>query len=192
MRNELSIATETDASIEVIEMPSITEEIQVPNAVVVDAPKRRTTKITKPVAKVIRTRAPRVTVPVNELGVVDQIAVAFATNNLFATICGFVLGGIVPVTVFRTAHYSVAENPWLWVLVVGGLIYSAITVFKWGSVAFSSPVKSFGFVVLLEGTLTFSTDHYLAFAALGTLTAINGIATATNLIANRKEARKAK
>jgi hypothetical protein len=136
-------------------------------------------------------RTPRTSIPVNELGVVDQISIAFAKNNLFATLCGFVLGGIVPVTVFRTAHYGVAVNPWLWVLVVGGLIYSAITVFKWGTIAFSSAVKSFGFVVLLEGTLTFSPDHALAYAALAVLTAINGVATGVNLVANRKEARKA-
>lgn len=137
-----------------------------------------------------KSSAPRTSVPVNQLGVVDQVSIAFSSNNLFATICGFVLGGIVPVTVYRTAHYYVAANPFLWALVVGGLIYSAITVYKWGSAAFSSPVKSFGFVLLIEGTLTFSPDQYLALAALAILTVINGVATACNLIAQKKEARK--
>ena len=192
MRDEM-ILNETTTEVAVAE---IAEVIEVQNAVVADVPKRRIKKTVVKSAKTPKTvnanRAPRTSVPVNELGVVDQIAIAFSSNNLFATICGFILGGIVPVTVFRTAHYSVADKPWLWVLVIGGLIYSAITVFKWGQAAFSSTVKSVGFVILLEGTLTFSPDHYLAYAALAVLTMINGVATGVNLVAQKKEARKAK
>jgi hypothetical protein len=88
------------------------------------------------------------------------------------------------------AHYGVQVHPALWVLVLGGLVYSALTVFKWGVAAFSSPVKSVGFVLLLEGTLTFSNEHALALGALAILAFINAVATACNLIAQKKEAKQ--
>jgi len=142
------------------------------------------------VAKTTRVSAPRFLVPVNQLGVVDQVTVAFSKNNMLATIFGFILGGIVPAFVYEVGHFEVADRPWLWLLVIGGLLYSAITVYKWGAAAFSSELKSAGFVVLVEGVMTLSNDHYVSGAALGLLIAINKVATACNLIANRKESRK--
>ena len=142
----------------------------------------------------------RISVPVNQLGVVDQAIVAFERKNLFASLFGVWLGGIVPFGIFMTAHYSVNKSitvsghqvsgAWLWILVLAGLAYSATTVFKWGTSAFSSKAKSAGFVILLEGILTFSPEHGLAVAALVTMMLINAIATSCNLIAQRKEARQ--
>ena len=137
-------------------------------------------------------RAPRKAycpVPVNQLGVIDQIANAFRMENAFATAVGVIVGGFVPLAVYRTAHFGVQAHPALWILVLGGLIYSALTVFQWGVAAFSSPIKSIGFVLLLEGTLTFN-EHALALGALSILAFINAVATACNLIAQKKEARK--
>ena len=151
------------------------------------APAKKTKKVKKAAPRSI---ASRTTVPVNKLGVIDQCVVAFERRNLLATLFGFWLGGIVPLAVYMTAHYSVQDNAYLWALVVAGLVYSATTVYKWGVIAFSSPVKAVGFVVLLEGILTFSPEHFLSITALVTLMAINAIATACNLIAQRKEARK--
>lgn len=138
--------------------------------------------VVAPRQKVVKLRK-----PVNELGVVDQVRQALIPRNRFATACGFLLGGFVPSAVFTLVHYEVAAYPWLWALVVGGLIYSALTVFKWGSVAFSSGPKAFGFVLLIEGTLTFAHTAWLSAGALGFLVAINGLATGINLIANQKE-----
>lgn len=161
------------------------------NVIALDAPVSAAKKTRKAVKKSSsRSIASRTTVPVNKLGVIDQCVVAFERRNLLATLFGFWLGGIVPLAVYMTAHYSVQANPYLWVLVVAGLVYSATTVYKWGVIAFSSPVKAVGFVALLEGVLTFSPEHVLSLAALATLMAINAIATACNLIAQRKEARK--
>lgn len=44
---------------------------------------------------------PRVFVPVNQLGVVDQITNAFARHNMFATVLGVLIGSFVPVAVCR-------------------------------------------------------------------------------------------
>lgn len=154
-----------------------------------------TKKVTrKPATKAKKTAADRplssrINVPVNQLGVIDQCVIAFERKNLVATTFGFWLGGIVPFAVYMTAHFSVQTNPLLWVLVIAGLLYSATTVFNWGVSAFSSKIKSVGFVVLLEGILTFSPEHALGIAALLTLMTINAVATACNLIAQRKEAR---
>ena len=168
-----------------------------------DAPAKRIRKTAGKAKKVSssRTSAPRFSVPVNQLGVIDQALVAFERKNLLATLFGGWLGGIVPFAVFMTAHYSTTKTlsisgvevsgAWLWVLVLAGLAYSATTVYKWGVVAFSNKAKAAGFVVLLEGILTFSPEHGLAVAALVTMMLINAIATSCNLVAQRKEARKA-
>lgn len=166
---------------------------------------RKTTKTVVSKAKVAkivkapRTLSERISVPVNQLGVIDQAVVAFERKNLLATLFGGWLGGIVPFAVYLTAHYSVSKTinisgmevsgAWLWILVIAGLIYSATTVFNWGVSAFSSKAKAFGFVVLLEGVLTFSPEHGLSIAALVTMMLINAVATSCNLIAQRKEAR---
>ncbi len=169
------------------------EVVEISNAVMIPSVVKTTTRKISKKSVVVKTRSslPRFVVPVNQLGVVDQVTVAFSRNNMLATMFGFILGGVVPAFVYEVGHFEVADRPWLWALVIGGLIYSAITVFNWGAAAFSSKFKSFGFVVLVEGVMTLSNDHYVAGAALALLVGINGVATACNLIANRKEARKA-
>ena len=81
-------------------------------------------------------------------------------------------------------------QPYLWVLVVAGFTYSAITVYQWATIAFKHWAKAVGFVVLMEGVIFFSHTLWLSYAALGVLVLINGISTATNLIADRKLARR--
>jgi hypothetical protein len=64
------------------------------------------------------------------------------------------LGALVPSATFMVGHYELAS----WtepkaLIVMGGLVFSALTVFRWGRLAFGSPVKAFGFVVLAEGVV---------------------------------------
>lgn len=127
-----------------------------------------------------------------KLGILDQISVAAKKNNRTALAFGAILGGFVPLASYTICHMECAEHPEMWVLVIGGLVYSAFTVFMWAQVAFKSAVKAVGFVVLLEGILTRSQTHWLSLVALVMLMAINAIATACNLIADRKETRKRK
>jgi hypothetical protein len=43
-------------------------------------------------------------------------------------------------------------------MILGGLAYSAISVYEWAQSAFHLWVKAAGFVLLLEGTVTFATQ----------------------------------
>src|SRR5712692_7549176 len=124
------------------------------------------------------------------LGVIDQIQISMKPKNRLPLAAGFLLGGFVPVASYTVAHQEVATNPILWLLVVGGLAYSATTIFQWAKIAFRHAVKALGFVVLLEGVMTFSHVSWLGYAALGFLLAINGIATGSNLVADRKLSRR--
>lgn len=120
------------------------------------------------------------------MGVVDQVREALKPKTRLATFLGFLLGGFVPLASFVVAHYEVTMSKPLYsqlgmYLVLGGLIYSAKTVYSWGERAFNSPVKAVGFVVLLEGVMVGAQTPWLSFAALTYLVCVNGIATGCNL-----------
>jgi hypothetical protein len=126
----------------------------------------------------------------SRLGVLDQVAQATRAHNRLAFAIGALLGGFIPVASYTVCHLECPQQPALWVLVVAGFAYSAITVYQWASIAFKHWAKALGFVVLTEGVIFFSTTHWLSFVALAVLVSINGIATATNLIADRRLARR--
>jgi hypothetical protein len=98
---------------------------------------------------------------------------------------GVVLGGFVPLAVYAIVHFEVAQHPSLWAMVIGGLAYSAISVYIWAKQAFHMWVKAIGFVLLLEGTVTFSQERWLGLAGLVILVAINGVSAAVALQADR-------
>lgn len=134
------------------------------------------------------------TAVVTQLSIVEQVREAGKRQNRMATAAGFILGGFVPSASFILAHYEVDPQSPLWLqmpalLVLAGLVYSAKTVFDWARVAFKNPAKAVGFVVLLEGVMTFSTTVALAYVALALLVAINGIATGCNLALDTKAAK---
>jgi hypothetical protein len=109
-------------------------------------------------------------------GIITQIHIA-ARNPLPAVI-GALLGALVPSATFVVGHCELAS----WtepkaLIVLGGLVFSALTVFRWGRLAFGSPVKALGFVVLAEGVMTFCSTAWLSVVALGYLVLINAIAT---------------
>jgi hypothetical protein len=70
-------------------------------------------------------------------------------------------------------------------LALGGLLFSARTVYAWGRLAFQASGKALGFVVLMEGVMTMSHTPWLSPAALAYLVAINGIATGCTLSLNK-------
>jgi hypothetical protein len=116
------------------------------------------------------------------LGLVEQVRRSVRKENRLSTLVGFVLGGFVPLASWTVAHYEVST---LWSLqalfVLGGLVYSAKTVYEWGTLAFENVWKSLGFVVLTEGIMVMSTTGWLNIAALSYLVAINGLATGVRL-----------
>jgi hypothetical protein len=131
-------------------------------------------------------------VTTRELGVVDQVRAAFAPKARLATFLGCLLGGFVPVATFVVAHYEVdtarlgsSHSVLSIVLVLGGLLFSAKTVYGWGKLAFQAPAKAFGFVILTEGVMTLAQTSWLSVAALIYLVAINGIATGCTLSLKR-------
>jgi len=119
--------------------------------------------------------------------IVDQVRLASQVQNRRATIAGFILGGFIPGAVFSIVHFEVSQYPILWLIVAGGLGFSALTVYQWSNKAFNSAFKAAGFVLLVEGVMTFSSLFWLSCLALGLLTVINGIATGCNLALDRKE-----
>lgn len=130
-----------------------------------------------------RTRAPRRGRPVS---IVDQVRTACRRENRLATLLGALLGGFVPLATFTVAHRELDLSAALWtqplaLLVLGGLIYSARTVYEWARLAFVSPVKALGFTVLLEGVMTCSGVEWLSYSALGYLIGVNAIAAGVTL-----------
>lgn len=123
-------------------------------------------------------------------GVVKQVQIAFNRRNRLATALGFLMGGFVPSATYTVAHFEVATRPLMWLMVVGGLLFSAVTVYKWASLALNSNIKAVGFVILLEGVMTFAATPWLSFAGLFMLACVNGIATGSNLVNRERVSRR--
>ena len=106
-----------------------------------------------------------------------------------AALIGFLLGGIIPALTFFVDRYEVDPKLPLYgqipaYLVLGGMVFSAKTVFEWAKLAFHNTLKAVGFIVLVEGAMIFSGLFPLAVVALAVLVTINGTATACNLVAD--------
>lgn len=149
-----------------------------------DAPPLRAAK---PKRKRSSRRAPKSSA---DLGIVDQVRTVVRKGSAVASLIGFALGGLVPLVVYRLAHFEIsatyraalwAQFSALLAIICGGLLYSAKTVYQWGEQAFRSKAKAAGFVVLVEGTMVLTSQEWLATTALVYLIGINGIATAVTL-----------
>ncbi len=122
--------------------------------------------------------------------VITQIRVAGA--NPLPLVIGALLGALVPVGTFTVGHYEIST--WLDVrslIFLGGLMFSAITVFRWGQRAYGSTPKAFFFVLLAEGLMSFSTTAWISVTALMYLVCINAVANGCNL-ATQHAARRAR
>jgi hypothetical protein len=129
--------------------------------------------------------APRAPKP-PRTGVVSQVRAALQPKNRLPTALGAVLGGGVPVATYVLAHREVVGSAPLYAqlpawLVLGGLLFSALTVYGWAREAFGSGAKALGFAALLEGVLTCSATPWLSAGALAYLVAINAVATGVRL-----------
>ena len=131
-------------------------------------------------------RQPRPQRPRQPLGVVEQVRLSLRRGSRLAFGLGVLLGGFVPIATFVISHTELSAAAPLYLqpaaaFVAGGLLFSAVTMYRWGVLAFAQRAKALGFVVLLEGTMVTSHTRWLALAALCYLAAINGVATACNL-----------
>lgn len=157
--------------------PSSAEIVHLPRR-----PKRRS----RPHLRVATERSARTrSEPRGPLGVVAQVRLALRPGSRLAFTLGVLLGGFVPIATFQISHTELnARELWLQpaaYFVAGGLLFSAVTMYRWGTLAFTQRAKALGFVVLLEGTMVTCHTRWLALAALAYLAAINGVATACNL-----------
>lgn len=118
--------------------------------------------------------------PAAKKGVVECVRKAFREENRLATMIGVVLGGFVPMACFVLAHLEIGAefytNPKT-LLLLGGLVFSAKTVYQWGKMAFRDGAKAMGFVLLIEGVMVFSASVWLSHVALALLIGINAVAT---------------
>lgn len=115
-------------------------------------------------------------------GVVEQVRVALAREHRLATFIGALLGAFVPFATFVVAHCELGgwRDP-RGLLVLGGLLFSARTVYQWGRLALDSWPKALGFTVLVEGVMVASSQRWLAVLALVYLSLINAVATGVTL-----------
>jgi len=130
------------------------------------------------------TSAPKI----RKMPLVDAVKTSMLKRNRVALLAGGILGGFVPIATFVVGHLDTKTIPMLWLLVAGGLIYSAMSVYDFAKQAFKSSLKSLGFVILIEGAMTFSTTECLSYAALGLLILINAVACGCNLALDAKDA----
>lgn len=146
-----------------------------------EVPKKRRRPL--PVAQ-----APVVPVELDEVapGVVEQVRIALRPGNRLATSLGAVIGGLVPLASYQLAHHEIRSDagllaqPAAW-LVLGGLLFSALTVAQWARVAFGQWAKAIGFTVILEGCLMVSQTPWLGVAALMVLVGINAVSAGVKL-----------
>jgi len=84
-----------------------------------------------------------------------------------------IAGGFLPIASFVLAHVEVQEQPFKWILLAAALLFSAPTLAEWAQKWCHGVYKAWGFTVLLEGVMVFSSSQYLALAGLAILVAIN-------------------
>jgi hypothetical protein len=119
------------------------------------------------------------------LTVVQQVKHAFRPGSRIAAWIGLVMGGCAPIFTFGVVHFVLPHHPErsiiLWVIAVGGLLFSAPKVYRWGLSAWGSKVEAVGTVMFLEGVMTFVPSFYLPMAALTTIIFVNGTYSACRL-----------
>jgi hypothetical protein len=157
-----------------------------------DVPSRRSPRAPKAVtAPVVVPRAPRAPRTHKSLTVVNQIREAAKGKNRLAAVIGVLLGGFVPLATYIVAHYELKAAEGVFqipaLLVLGGLVFSAKTVFDWTNAAFGLKVKALGFVVLAEGVMVTAHTEWLCIASLCYLIGINAVATGSRLALQRNK-----
>lgn len=133
------------------------------------------------------------------LSTVGKIRTAFARRNLLATTIGMVKGGAIPAGTFALYHLEMGNDPWQakGLIVLGGLAYSAKTVYGWCKQVFRTEageadrLKALGWCVGIEGFMTCSSTFWLNCCALALLVLVNAIATGVGLVMEDEATREA-
>jgi hypothetical protein len=112
---------------------------------------------------------------------VDQARAVFRSGNRLSALVGLIMGGFVPLACYTLIHLEVSTRPTLWVLVAGGLVYSALNMFSWMQRLFGNWWMPLGWVVLLEGSMTASKIAWLSLTGLAILMILDGVTTAITI-----------
>jgi len=147
-----------------------------------------------PAAAPVRASRPALRV---KRGFMVDVRAAAKSHRRLELLIGVVFAGFVPLAVFETAHAAIPSvladaatyGDWtqafvavLALVVLGGLGYSAPTVYAVGMEAFGGKkVKAAGFTLLVEGVMTVVPIPWLRIVALLLLIAINAVGTACSL-----------
>jgi hypothetical protein len=107
------------------------------------------------------------------------------TRKIEPTIAA-IAAGFLPVASYVVAHIEAAEKPYLYVLVVAALAYSAPTLSTWAQKWAHHWMKAWGFTVLLEGTMILSHIQALSLTGLGILVLINSTTAYRNSTKNKQ------
>jgi hypothetical protein len=112
-----------------------------------------------------------------------------AIRNPTALLLGGACGALVPLGTCYVTHEllrgDLVQLSVLPLLVLGGLVFSCLSVYAFARAVFGAWYKALGFVVALEGYMTF-TAGWLSVAALVFLAAINAIANGCRVAAERE------
>lgn len=90
-----------------------------------------------------------------------------------------IAAAFLPIASYVLAHSETARNPWMWPLIAAGLAFSAPTLAEWAERWCKSPIKAWGFTILLEGVMIFASSAWLSLTGLAILVAINAHAAWT-------------
>jgi len=110
-------------------------------------------------------------------------------SQWLATAIGGIIGAIVPVLVYRIAHYHVEATPALWLIVAGGLLFSASSVYGWGLKLFGAWYKAGGFTLLIELSTVF-VEGWESYVALSVLCLINAVNMSHALVIGNRAAKR--
>lgn len=101
--------------------------------------------------------------------------------NLIAKIWSTIVGGIAPVISYDVAHHQATplshkynNGSLLWIITLGLLIYSAPTVQDYLDRFVNNKLKSWGFVIAMEVSMTF-TEGWTSLASLAMIVSINAL-----------------
>jgi len=118
--------------------------------------------------------------------IISQLHIA--VRNPTALLLGGACGALVPLgTCYVThelLHGDLVQLSILLLLVLGGLVFSCLSVYAFARAVFGTWYKALGFVIALEGYMTF-TAGWLSVTALVFLIAINAIANGCRVAAER-------
>lgn len=128
--------------------------------------------------------------PVRDYSILSQLRAL--RGQRLASLTGAIIGAVVPVLVYRIAHYHAADTPALWLIVAGGLLFSASSVYSWGLRLFGGQwYKAGGFTILLELSTVF-VRGWESKLALSILILINAVNLAHALVVGNRPVKRNK